>query len=158
MVGNLKLYRAAVLRIVLDVPTRLSGKTPNLSGTTSVHWRTCIEQHRAACRAGRGTIYEVFDAISSRVDPSYKTTDNNGDERVDQSIMRRSRVNCGSRACSFSDPASKDRRHSTRIGGKNPLEFPRKPSFFGVRECIRMPRNNAQEIAMSDWFRSFQNS
>jgi hypothetical protein len=116
MIGRLKDYHAAVLRAVLDVPTRLSGPTPSLSESYIRALRDEYE-HSTGRPAGRGVgpFLRFVMQFRAALDPSYQTTDESGDERVDQSMrdaikhaLRKPRL------FPFSDPASKDRRRSTK--------------------------------------------
>jgi len=88
MVGRLKDYQAAVLRTVLDVPTRLTGPSPSLSKSFIRRLRDEYE-HSTGQRAGRGVgpFLRFVMQFRAALDPSYHTTDESGGERVDRSMI-----------------------------------------------------------------------
>ena len=88
MVGRLKDYQAAVLRAVLDVPTRLTGPSPSLS-KSFIHTLRDEYEHSTGRRAGRGAgpFLRFVMKFRAALDPSYHTTDKSGDERADRSMV-----------------------------------------------------------------------
>ena len=112
MVGRLKEYQAAVLRAVLDVPTRLTGPSPSLS-KGFIHALQDEFEHSTGRRAGRGVgpFLRFVMQFRAALDPSYQTTDERVDESMLDAIKHAPRK---PRLFSFSDPASKGRRRSTK--------------------------------------------
>ena len=88
MVARLEDYKAAVLRATLDVPTRLSGPSPTLPESYIRALRDEYE-HGTGRPAGRGVgpFLRFVMRFRAALDPSYKTTDESGDERVDESML-----------------------------------------------------------------------
>jgi hypothetical protein len=88
MVAGLKDYQAAVLRAVLDVPTRLPGPSPSLPENYIRALRDEYENStgRPAGR-GVGPFLRFVMQFRAALDSSYQTTDESGDERVDQSML-----------------------------------------------------------------------
>ena len=88
MVAHLKDYQAAVLRAALDVPTRLPGPSPTLPES---YIRALRDEYEHGTRrpAGRGVgpFLRFVMRFRAALDPSYKTTDGSGDERVDESMV-----------------------------------------------------------------------
>jgi hypothetical protein len=88
MVARLKDYQAGVLRAALDVPSRLPGPSPSLPESYIRALRDEYE-HSTGRPAGRGVgpFLRFVMRFRAALDPSYKTTDENGDDRVDESML-----------------------------------------------------------------------
>jgi hypothetical protein len=88
MVTRLKDYQAGVLRAGLDVPSRLPGPSPSLPESYIRALRDEYE-HGTGRPAGRGAgpFLRFVMRFRAALDPSYKTTDESGDERVDESML-----------------------------------------------------------------------
>lgn len=88
MVAHLKDYQAAVRHAALDVPTRLPGPSPTLPES---YIRALRDEYEHGTRrpAGRGVgpFLRFVMQFRAALDPSYKTTDGSGDERVDESMV-----------------------------------------------------------------------
>ena len=156
MIGRLKDYHAAVLRAVLDVPTRLSGPTPSLSESYIRALRDEYE-HSTGRRAGRGVgpFLRFVMQFRAALDPSYQTTDESGDERVDESMrdaikhaLRKPRV------FSFSEPASKGSPSLTKWG-EFPLRiYPNSHLFWCARVWPYARVTARRRSSCRSWFRS----
>jgi hypothetical protein len=88
MIARLKDYQAGVLRAALDVPSRLTGPSPSLPESYIRALRDEYE-HCTGRPAGRGVgpFLRFVMRFRAALDPSYKTTDESGDERVDLSML-----------------------------------------------------------------------
>ena len=88
VVARLKDYQAGVLRAALDVPSRLPGPSPSLQESYIRALRDAYE-HSTGRPAGRGVgpFLRFVMRFRAALDPSYKTTDGSGDERVDESMV-----------------------------------------------------------------------
>jgi hypothetical protein len=88
MVARLKDYQAGVLRAALDVPSRLPGPSASLPESYIRALRDDYE-HGTGRPAGRGVgpFLRFVMRFRAALDPSYKTTDESGDERVDESML-----------------------------------------------------------------------
>jgi hypothetical protein len=88
VVTGLKDYQAAVLRAVLDVPTRLPGPSPSLPES---YIRALRDEYENSTKrpAGRGIgpFLRFVMQFRAALDSSYQTTDESGDGRVDQSML-----------------------------------------------------------------------
>jgi hypothetical protein len=106
-----------VLRAALDVPSRQPGPSPSLPESFIRALRDEYE-HRTGRPAGRGVgpFLRFVMRFRAALDPSYKTTGESGDARVDESMLDAIKHALRKpRLFPFSDPASKDRRRSTKI-------------------------------------------
>jgi hypothetical protein len=88
IVASLKDYQAGVLRAALDIPSRLPGPSPSLPESYIRALRDAYEDStgRPAGR-GVGPFLRFVMRFRAALDPSYKTTDESGDQRVDESIL-----------------------------------------------------------------------
>ncbi len=88
IVANLKDYQAAVLRVANDVPTRLPGPSPSLPESYIRALRDAYQEStRRSAGRGVGPFLRFVMQFRAALDPSYKTTDESGDERVDESLL-----------------------------------------------------------------------
>jgi hypothetical protein len=88
MVASLDTYRAAVLRAADDVPVAGPGK-PAILPADYIH--ALADVYRASTGgepgSGHGPFSRFVMKFRAALDPSYKTIDENGDERVDESLI-----------------------------------------------------------------------
>jgi hypothetical protein len=88
IVASLKDYQAAVVRVADDVPSRRPGPSPSLPES---YIRALAEVYQDGTQrpAGRGAgrFFRFVMQFRAALDPSYKTTDESGDERADESVL-----------------------------------------------------------------------
>jgi hypothetical protein len=86
--ATLKDFQAAVLRIADDVPSRRPGRSPSLPES---YIRALAEVYQEGTQrpAGRGAgrFFRFVMQFRAALDPAYKTTDESGDARVDESVV-----------------------------------------------------------------------
>jgi hypothetical protein len=88
MVARLKDYQAAVLRAILDVPSRLPGPSPSLPESYIRALRDEYEQGtKRPAGGGVGPFLRFVMRFRAALDSSYRITDESGDERVDESML-----------------------------------------------------------------------
>jgi hypothetical protein len=88
IVARLKEDQAAVLRVAHDVPTPLPGPSPSLPESYIRALRDAYEEStRRSAGRGVGPFLRFVMQFRAALDPSYKTTNENGDERVDESVL-----------------------------------------------------------------------
>ena len=88
IVARLDDYKAAVFRAANDVPTRKSGDLPFLPGSyIRILASTYQDITGRKPGAGIGPFFRFVMLFRAALDPSYKTTDENGDERVDGTVL-----------------------------------------------------------------------
>jgi hypothetical protein len=88
IVANLKDYQAAVLRVANDVPTRPPGPSPSLPESYIRALRDAYQEStRRSAGRGVGPFLRFVMQFRAALDPSYKSTDESGDERVDESLL-----------------------------------------------------------------------
>jgi hypothetical protein len=88
MVASLDLYRAAVLRAADDVPAMGPGK-PAILPRNYIHALANVYRASTGVEpgSGRGPFLRFAMKFLAALDHSYKTRDENGDERVDDSLI-----------------------------------------------------------------------
>jgi hypothetical protein len=88
IVTSLKDYQAGVLRAAVDIPSRLPGPSPSLPESYIRALRDAYEDStgRPAGR-GAGPFLRFVMRFRAALNPSYKTTDASGHQRVDESML-----------------------------------------------------------------------